>query len=143
MAAQMSPDAISPNAITPVAPEKAVRAVESAYDLAWRQGDLEALLGCLADDVVLVNPRGESAHGIDEARHELSGFIATEGVDTTHDSEIHRVSFPTGDVAVVDGTATLRGPEGEQILVHSFTDVLVRGSGSWRIAHVRAYRYLR
>lgn len=38
-----------------------VVAVEGAYDRAWGSGDLDALLGCLTEDVVLVSPRGDVA----------------------------------------------------------------------------------
>jgi len=30
--------------------EAAVRAVEAAYDAAWRRGDIDALTGCFAPD---------------------------------------------------------------------------------------------
>ena len=121
--------------------ESAVRAVEADYDHAWNRGDLEQLLGCFADDVVLVNPRGNVALGLQEARAALSSFLADEGQETEHHSEIARVSVIGGDVAVVDGVATIRRGVGT-VVVHPFTDVLSRTDDGWRIAHVRAYGFM-
>jgi uncharacterized protein (TIGR02246 family) len=115
--------------------------VEADYDHAWSIGDLDRLLDCLAADVVMMNPRGETAVGRDEARAALSTFLATEAQGTDHHSEIDRVSFPSHDVAVVDGTATISGDDGTVLVRHPFTDVLVRSAGGWRIAHIRAYAF--
>lgn len=121
--------------------EAAVRAVEADYDQAWNRGDLEQLLACFANDVVLVNPRGTVAVGLGQARAALSSFLAEEGQETEHHSEIIRVSVMGRDVAVVDGLATVtRGVR--TVVVHPFTDVLSRTDDGWRIAHVRAYSFM-
>jgi uncharacterized protein (TIGR02246 family) len=123
--------------------EAAVRAVEAAYDRAWCAGDLDGLMGCLASDAVLVNPRGQVATGKAEARVLLGAFLAGAARGTGHQSTIERIFFVGDDVAVVDGRAivTNRSAEADPIaqFEHAFTDVLVKGSDRWLIAHIRAY----
>jgi uncharacterized protein (TIGR02246 family) len=118
-----------------------VRAVELAYDRAWGAGDLAGVLDCLAEDVVLVSPRGDVARGRVEAERLLGGFLRGEALGSVHSSEIVRVEFVGDDVAVLDGVATIADGEssGGVVLKHGFTDVLVRRAGRWLIAHVRAY----
>jgi len=65
----------------------------------------------------------------------------------THTSTINAVHFVTTDVAIVDGRAVLnadaaRVSKEDDPLLHSFTDVLVKHDGAWRIAHVRAYGFV-
>ena len=120
----------------------AVRAVELAYDRAWSAGDLEALLACVADDAVLINPRGETATGANEIRAALGAFLSGEAKGSVHESAITRVSFVADDVAVVDGRAEIRTPGSERPLFeHPFTDIVVRTTSGWAIAHVRAYTF--
>lgn len=122
--------------------ETAVRAVETAYDRAWSAGDLEALLACVMDDAVLINPRGEIAAGADEIRAALGGFLLGEAKGSVHESAITRISFVGDDVAVVDGRAVIRKRGSEHPLFeHPFTDIVVRTTSGWAIAHVRAYTY--
>ncbi|WP_299445496.1 SgcJ/EcaC family oxidoreductase [uncultured Phycicoccus sp.] len=122
-----------------------VRRVESDYDEAWGRGDVDGLLRCLTDDVVLVSPRGDVARGSAEARALLVELFAGWARGSSHRSTVLRVDLLTEDVAVLDGTARLSGlgpqapgvdPDGS--MVHGYTDVLVRRDGRWRIAHVRA-----
>jgi uncharacterized protein (TIGR02246 family) len=124
--------------------EALIRHVEELYDRAWQQGDVEALIACLTEDAVLVNPRGDLARGRVEIRRALGDFLAGEARGSRHLSEISRVEFVTDDVAVVDGEAHLTelGPVdsgGPSSMSHLFTDVLVRTGDGWAIAHVRAY----
>jgi uncharacterized protein (TIGR02246 family) len=123
--------------------ESAVRAIEAAYDAAWRRGEIEALMSCFVPDAVLVNPLGETAEGHDEIERMLRQFLSGPARDSTHTTRILRLSFVTADVAVVDGEALLEGAAvDESVLLHRFTDILVKRAGSWAIAHVRAYRQL-
>ena len=122
--------------------EDAIRAVEKAYDDAWRAGDIDGLLACLATDAVLMNPHGEIARGHAEIRHELTKVLRALGSGSKHTSVLSRVEFVTGDVAVVDGEAFVQDAQGDGStgsLRHQFTDVLVRRNREWLIAHIRAY----
>lgn len=118
-----------------------VRAVEAAYDRAWGEGDLAGVLACLAEDVVMVSPRGEVARGVQEAQFLLGRFLLGPAAGSVHTSEIVDVALVTDDVAVVDGVTTVEGVvlDGSSVVSHRFTDVLVRRDGRWVIAHVRAY----
>lgn len=119
----------------------AVVAVEAAYDRAWGAGDLDALVGCLCHDAVLVNPRGDVAVGHDAIREALGTFLASEVKGLTHRSTVSRITFVRDDVAVVDGEATVELPGGGPALRHAFTDLVVRDDDRWAIAHVRAYQF--
>jgi uncharacterized protein (TIGR02246 family) len=121
------------------ADEAAIRALEAAYDQAWNRGDAEALVSSMIDDVIVVNPRGEVANGKAEFERVISTLLAGEFKGTTHESAISRIHFPAGDVAVVDGEASvIPAPPGERITVR-FTDVMIRRGGRWMLADVRAY----
>jgi uncharacterized protein (TIGR02246 family) len=123
--------------------ENEVRALEAAYDEAWNRGDVDALLACMTDDVLVVDPLGRVSRGRDEVRNLLAPLVAPTGGDSTHKSEIVRVEFVTPDIAVVDGRAHIEGlvlVPGEAALdrFHRFTDVVVRYAGQWKIAQIRA-----
>jgi uncharacterized protein (TIGR02246 family) len=121
--------------------EKAIRTLEAAYDSAWRRADIDALMVCFASDAVLVNPYGQTAEGRDEIRSMLRAFHAGPARGSDHKTEILRVIFITEDVAVVDGQAFLEGAAvDESILLHRFTDIVVKQDDRWLISQVRAYR---
>jgi len=130
--AQSSPDRARDDA--------AIRAVEAAYDLAWDNGDIVALVACLTEDAVVVNPRGELARGHAEIMSVLGEFLNGPAKGSKHQSVVSRVDFITEDVAIVDGEARIENiARYDGTLVHHFTDVMVRRNGGWVIAHVRAY----
>ena len=121
--------------------ENAVRALEAAYDAAWNRGDVDALLACMAHDVLIVDPNGRVSRGHDEVRALLSPLIGPTGGDSTHKSEIVRVEFVTSEIALVDGRAHIEGltlGEPASAYFHRFTDVVVRREGQWKIAQIRA-----
>jgi uncharacterized protein (TIGR02246 family) len=121
--------------------EEAIRALEAAYDDAWNRGDVDALVACLTDDALIVDPRGGVTRGQDDIRRLLSPMVGPSGGDSTHNTEIVRVEFVTPEVALVDGRAHIKGLPEEQTakgVVHRFTDVLVWREGRWKIAHIRA-----
>ncbi|MGZ4587665.1 MAG: YybH family protein [Mycobacteriaceae bacterium] len=125
--------------------EQSIREVEQSYDASWAQGDVAALLECLADDAVVVTPRGDVARGHGEIRGLLCKFLASEARGTEHQSTLLRIEFVTDDVAVVDGQAHITrlsesGGGEPPDFRHDFTDVLVRRNGMWRIAQIRAYQ---
>lgn len=125
------------------ADEQAIRRVEAAYDLAWRFGDVDALLRCFSQDAVVVSPRGEIASGRPEIETMFRHLFAGDAAGSSHASEIVRITFVTDDVAVVDGEATVQGLREPGILVpqpfvHRFSDILVKRGKAWAISQVRA-----
>lgn len=123
--------------------ENAVRALEAAYDEAWNRGDVDALLACMTDDAVIVDPLGKVSRGRDAIRARLAPLMGPIGDDSTHTSEIVRVEFVTPEVALVDGRAhiehlVLEAGQAAADYFHRFTDVVVRREGQWKIAQIRA-----
>lgn len=124
--------------------ETSIRALEAAYDAAWQDGNVEALLECFTEDAVVVNPRGQIARGRAEIVRMLQAFLKGPAKGSKHMSGVLRVEFITEDVAIVDGQAVLddlspTDPSSPSSLTHAFTDVVVRRNDAWAIAHVRAY----
>ena len=127
----------------PADDEAAVRAVESAYDVAWNAGDVAAVLGLLTDRAVITNPSGETTVGRDEAANSLAALMDGPARGSKHTSEVVAVRFVKSDVALVDGLATISGfGEHSEPLRHNYTDVLVHTSDGWRIDQVRAYVFM-
>ena len=124
--------------------EAAIRGLEAAYDAAWQQGDIDALVACLTEEAVVVNPRGQLARGRAEIATMLGVLLSGPAKGSKHTSQVWRVEFITEEVAIVDGEAVLDGfvvsdGPSKSSSSHRFTDVVVRGSEGWAIAHVRAY----
>ena len=131
---------IKGRAADPTEDEAAVRAVESAYDVAWNAGDVSAVLRLLTDGVVITNPSGETTAGRDEAASSFTTLMDGPARGSRHTSEVVAVRFVTPEVALVDGLATISGfGEHSEPLRHNYTDVLVRTPAGWRIDQVRAY----
>lgn len=124
--------------------EAAVRAVEKAYDTAWQNGNIEGIMECLTDNIVVVNPFGQSALGKIEFRRMLVEFLNGQGKNTKHTSIILRVDFINDNVAVVDGKAIINDSDNinKSSVTHNFTDILVKRNETWAIAHIRAYGFI-
>lgn len=122
--------------------EELVLKVESDYDKAWQEGDVEGIVACLTKDAILISPRGEVACGHQEIRNLLGEFLGGAARGSTHTGRIIRINFVTDDVAVVDGEAFIEGVDFADLSVlahHRFTDILVRSGDVWLIAQIRAY----
>ena len=123
--------------------EAAVRAVESAYDVAWNAGDISAVLNLLTDRIVITNPSGETTVGRDEAASTFAALMDGPARGSKHNSEVVAVRFVNSDVALVDGLASINGFGGRAApLRHNYTDILVRTADGWRIDQVRAYVFM-
>jgi uncharacterized protein (TIGR02246 family) len=116
-----------------------IRQLEASYDDAWRRADVDALVACLTEDAVVLNPRGEWAHGRDEIREMLDAFLSDEASGSVHESTITSIEFVTDDVAVVDARADISDVGDGGSITHLFSDIVVRSPDGWRIAHIRAY----
>jgi uncharacterized protein (TIGR02246 family) len=123
--------------------EAAVRAIESAYDAAWNDGNLEALLQLMTDGVVIINPYGEMLSGRTAVETSFTELFDGVARGSTHSSQIRAVHFVSPDVALVDAEAVISDfGAGPEPLRHSFSDVLVRTREGWHIDHVRAYAFI-
>lgn len=123
--------------------EKAIRSVEAAYDSAWNVGDAVSASRLFADDALVINPSGGEDIGRHTIEHSLAELFDGRARGSTHLSDILGIHFVTQDVAVVDGQVLITGfAENPEVLVHRFTDVLVRDEGGWLITQVRAYVFL-
>jgi len=106
---------------------------------------LARLLSLFIPDAVIVAPYGDVWKGRSEIEERLRAVVS-EPSRGTHISTINAVRFVTADVAIVDGFAVLhtheaKATEEDHPLLHSFSDVVVKREGAWRIAHVRAYGF--
>ena len=100
------------------ADEAAIRALESAYDLAWNAGDLASILRIFTSDVVVTNPAGQTSVGRDGMEHSLASLFAGVGKGSTPASEISGVHFVTADVALVDkARGDGRGPAATHLYI--------------------------
>jgi len=127
--------------------EAAIRALEAAYDAAWNADDVEALCALLMPDVVVIDPFGGVTEGREEVHRFFRLLFASAASGSTHVSRIAGIRFVTDDVALVDAEASidglrLPGNEAGDPIVHSFTDVVIRDRGVWRISQVRAYVFM-
>lgn len=124
--------------------ESEIRALENAYDQAWSAGDALRLLSLFVPEAVIVTPHGDVWTGAAAIEQGLRA-VMSQPARGQHASTIKAVHFVTADVAVVDGNALLeaeRADDEAAPLLHSFTDVVVKRDGEWRIAHVRAYGFI-
>ena len=126
--------------------ERDVRALERAYDEAWTSGDLARLLSFFVPEAVIVTPYGDVLKGISDIEEGLRA-VMSQPSRGRHTSTINAVRFVTAEVAIVEGRAVLDTDEGQATeenhpLLHSFSDVVVKRGGAWRIAHVRAYGFI-
>lgn len=132
--------------VDPTGDESDVRALEGAYDEAWTSGDVGRLLSFFIPDAVIVTPYGDVLTGLPDIEEGLRA-VMSQPSRGSHTSTINAVYFVSADVAVVDGRAFLHPQEAQATeenhgLLHSFSDVVVKRDGAWRIAHVRAYAFI-
>lgn len=122
--------------------EAEISAIEADYDRAWNSADIAGLMSVLEPDVVIISPMGRVSVGAGSARRLLEDFLSGPGHGSTHTSHLKKVSFVSDDVALLDGKATIEGPNLPEPLVHDFTDIFVRRRAQWKIAHIRAYVFI-
>ena len=123
----------------------AIFAIEKSYDNAWNQNEASILASFFTPDAVIINPHGEVAEGKNEFENLMSTLFRRRFKGSIHKSKILRIHFPKGDVAVVDGEATVTeiSEHGESsITIVRFTDIMVKESDKWLIADTRAYVFL-
>ena len=73
--------------------EEAVRAVGSAYDVAWNAGDVATMVSLLTDGVVITNPSGDTTVGRDDATSSFTTLMNGRMRGSRHKSEVIDVRF--------------------------------------------------
>lgn len=108
-------------------PEEAVRAYEGAFN----SGDLDALMALYEPGATLVPQPGQVASGAAAIRAAMGGFLALKGC---MEVEPELTVVQAGDVALVSGSWTLTGTDGEPLTMSGrVTDVVRRQpDGTWR-----------
>jgi uncharacterized protein (TIGR02246 family) len=108
-------------------PEEAVRAMVDAFN----GGDLDAFMAFYEPGATLVPQPGQVASGVAAIREAMGGFLALKG---RMEIEPELSVIQAGDVALVSGSWTLTGPDGEPATMSGrVTDVVRRQpDGTWR-----------
>jgi uncharacterized protein (TIGR02246 family) len=68
--------------------EASIRALGSAYDLAWNAGDLASIVELFATDVVVIDPSGVTSVGREGMERSLASLFAGAGNGSNHASKI-------------------------------------------------------
>ncbi len=124
----------APNAQQPARDEAAIRDVVKAYVAARERSDAAAIGALFADGADQLTSSGEWRKGRDEiVRGTLASSKQTGGTRTI---ALETIRFPASGVALADGRYEITGAqEGTRRMWTTF--LLVRTSGSWRIAAIR------
>ena len=125
--------------------EATIRKLGEAYDVAWNQGDVHALVSSFTPDAIVVSPRGEIIIGKTAFEQTISDLFRGSFKGSIHHTSILRIHFLKEDIAVVDGTATLTllNPlEGKYTLIHNYTDIMIKKGNRWLISDTRAYVFM-
>ena len=106
--------------------------VHRLFEEAFNAGDLDGLMELYEPDAALIAQPGSVAHGGEQARAALQGFLALKGrikLDT-------RLVVTVGDLAYLSNTWSLSGtgPDGNPVALGATTAEMARRQpdGSWR-----------
>lgn len=117
--------------VDPLAEAAVIKALESRWSEMYGAGDLEGILGLLAEDSVLIMPEAAPVVGIDAIRDATQQMLESED-EVSWTSDYARVS-PSGDMAYDFGTAITTRPDGST-LRGQYLVVWVKEGGEWRVA---------
>jgi uncharacterized protein (TIGR02246 family) len=114
---------------------QAIKQAAAAYSAAFDRGDIDGLLSYWSPDAEYIDESGKTTQGheaisalVRKHRENLKGYKLK--------LEHKALRFVTPDVAMVDGKATLVGPEGKED-VTPFAAVWVKRDGKWRVRSLR------
>jgi uncharacterized protein (TIGR02246 family) len=122
--------------------EDGIIAAAAAWDEAWNAGNAIALASLFVDGGELVNGRGQVAAGLEALRSQHAALFAGAFRGSRTEGEVRRITFLTGNVAIVDINNKLTGyqslPPGTSayepgIQRGRHKRVLVKRGNSWRI----------
>jgi uncharacterized protein (TIGR02246 family) len=109
-------------------PEQIHRLFEDRFNA----GDLDALMELYAPSAALIAQPGSVAHGSEQVRAALQGFLALKGRITLDTKLVVTV----GDLAYLSNTWSLTGtgPDGNPVVLGANTAEVARrqGDGTWR-----------
>jgi uncharacterized protein (TIGR02246 family) len=128
--------------------ETAIKRLAHEVDAAYNDGDPARMAGYWKENGININPFGERFEGranIEaDLRDGLNGFMK----GSQHQLTISRLSSLNEQTTVADGTVTITGIIGfdgntMEPLTSNFSMICTRDhDGDWRIAQMRAYRYI-
>lgn len=125
----------------------AITALLSSIDTAWNSGDAAAFASHWTTNGSVTSPQGATTEGRGNIQHEQAAGFAGPMKGTSHKLSASRISWPTTDVAVVDGTAVisnLSAPDGSTYppLSATFTCVCVHHGGTWLVSRMVSYTFM-
>jgi uncharacterized protein (TIGR02246 family) len=106
--------------------------IHRLFEEAFNAGDLDNLMELYEPDAALIAQPGSVAHGSDQARVALQGFLALKGRITLNT----KLVLTVGDLAYLANTWSLTGtgPDGNPVALGATTAEVARrqADGSWR-----------
>jgi uncharacterized protein (TIGR02246 family) len=106
--------------------------IHRLFEEAFNAGDLDNLMELYEPDAALIAQPGSVAHGSDQARAALQGFLALKGRITLNT----KLVLTVGDLAYLANTWSLSGtgPDGNPVALGATTAEVARrqADGSWR-----------
>ncbi|HWD44782.1 MAG TPA: SgcJ/EcaC family oxidoreductase [Actinomycetota bacterium] len=109
-------------------PEQVHRVFEDTFNA----GDIDGLLQLYESDAALIAQPGSVAHGSEQIRAALQGFLALKGRITLDT----KLVFGVGDLAYLSNTWSLKGtgPDGNPVSLGATTAEVARrqADGTWR-----------
>ena len=109
-------------------PEQVHRVFEDTFNA----GDIDGLMQLYESDAALIAQPGSVAHGSEQIRAALQGFLALKG----HITLDTKLVVTVGDLAYLANTWSLRGtgPDGDPVVLGATTAEVARrqADGTWR-----------
>ena len=106
--------------------------IHQLFEEAFNAGDLDALMELYESDAALIAQPGSVAHGREQARTALQGFLALKG----HITLDTKLVVTVGELAYLSNSWSLRGtgPDGNPVVLGATTAEVARrqADGGWR-----------
>jgi uncharacterized protein (TIGR02246 family) len=106
--------------------------IHRLFQEAFNAGDLDSLMELYESDAALIDQPGSLAHGSEQVRTALQGFLALKGRITLDT----KLVFAVGELAYLSNTWSLSGtgPDGNPVVLGATTAEVARrqADGSWR-----------
>jgi uncharacterized protein (TIGR02246 family) len=106
--------------------------VHRVFEDTFNAGDIDGLMQLYESDAALIAQPGSVAHGSEQIRAALQGFLALKG----HITLDTKLVVTVGDLAYLANTWSLRGtgPDGDPVVLGATTAEVARrqADGTWR-----------